>query len=96
MPRAPRGEQSSRRALGRLLVDHSPPPGSRKRKRQKIDRGVGSSSQAPITKMDVKSVGRGSATVQGLEKDHSSLETAAVAHDVSVKPPVKYKVRLLK
>ena len=96
MPRAPRREQSSRKALGRLIVDHSPPPGSRKPKRQKIDRGVGSSSQAPITKRDMKSVETGLATVHGVEKDYSNMEAAAVKHDVSIKPPIKNKVQFSK
>ena len=91
MPRAPRGEQSSRKALARLAVDHSPPPGSRKRKRQKIDRSAGRSSANPkIMQTKLRSE-----TVYGSELGSSNVEAGILEHDVLIKPPVKNKVRPL-
>ena len=91
MPRAPRGEQSSRKALARLAVDHSPSPRSRKRKRQKIDRAEGCSSDAP----KVVGTESRSATVRELEKGGGNVEAGSVEHNVPIKPPVKNKVKSL-
>ena len=92
MPRAPRGEQPARKALARLAVDHSPPPGSQKRKRQKVLRSVGCSSDPPRL-TEAGSFERGSAMVYGSEKDYNNVDAVPVWHNVPMKPPVKNKVQ---
>ena len=92
MPRIPRGEQLATKALARLAVDHSPPPGSQRRKRQKVHRGVGHSLDL-IRPMESKPSETGSAMVHRSEKDYSNGDAASVEHDDPVKPPVKNKVQ---
>lgn len=91
MSKRPPGEQSSRKALTRLFVDHSPPPGSRRRKRQRIDRSTGHSVPAAI--QNPEGLRKDNGTDVGNSKGYRSEEAAASLYVDIVKPPVKSKVK---
>lgn len=85
-------EETSRKALSRLLVDHSPPPGLRKRKRQKVDRTSGSSSSVPNVETHTHPQNGGTGKREQSNTGDQNVEATTVDHHVPEKPPVKNKV----
>ena len=83
-------EQTSRKALSRLLVDHSPPPGIRRRKRQRVDRTSGYTSSVP--KEGTNPETRGTGKTEQLATGARNPELARVDYNVPPKLPVKNKV----